>query len=83
MGATFYPKPPSDEATILDGATVSVTDYADTAIDGCIAVVESNNLTVVAPTDTAFVTDTQALEVGGSTYTFTVVGGVITAIVVS
>jgi len=83
MGAVFYPKPPEDEAVVKDSEAVAVKDYNGTDVNGSVAMVDDRNLVVSLPADTAVVVDGFVQTIGADTFTFTVAGGVITAIILS
>lgn len=69
---------------LANGAAMNVRNSAASKTVAGAAVVASGVVTSVdLPATAALLTDTQAVTVGGSTYTFTIAGGVITAIVVS
>jgi hypothetical protein len=69
---------------LANGAALNVRNSAASKTVAGAAVVASGVVTSVdLPATAALLTNTQAVTVGGATYTFTIAGGVITAVVVS
>lgn len=70
---------------LANGAAMNVRNSAASKTVAGAAVVNGSGVvtSVDLPATAALLTNTQAVTIGGSTYTFTIAGGVITAIVVS
>ncbi len=78
-----YPVVPPGLAPANGGAMNVRNSAASKTVAGALVVAAGVITSVDLPATAALLTSTQAVTVGGATYTFTIAGGVITAIVVS
>lgn len=79
---TYIPNLPDDEAIVEDGESIDIESADEVVIEGTL-VVEGGTVSAIIPDTVAFVSNTDEVVIGGNTYTFTVVGGEITNIVVT